>query len=131
MGLVGILQALSPIAGHHYGARRFRQVGFELQQALWLAAGLTRFGLKPQTAAFIVRLMPLVVVLLGLAGVALLVWPREATPSGHFGWQAVVLLSSLAWAVEHRVAADEGPCPSRGARGGGTIDANPARIIQE
>lgn len=37
--------------------------------------------------------------LLGLAGVALLVWPREATPSGHIGWQAVVLLSSLAWAV--------------------------------
>lgn len=44
MGLVGILQALSPIAGHHYGARRFRQVGFELQQALWLAAGLTLLG---------------------------------------------------------------------------------------
>ncbi|MEF9997289.1 MAG: MATE family efflux transporter, partial [Burkholderiaceae bacterium] len=37
LGLVGVLQGLSPIAGHHYGARRYRQVGFELQQAMWLA----------------------------------------------------------------------------------------------
>lgn len=37
--------------------------------------------------------------LLGLLGVLLLVWPREAAPSGHFGWQALVLASSLAWAV--------------------------------
>lgn len=36
-----------------------------LVSRLWLAAGLTRLGLKPQTAAFIVRLTPLVVVLLG------------------------------------------------------------------
>lgn len=50
MGLVGILQALSPIAGHHYGARRFRQVGFELQQALWLAAGLTLAGVPLMAA---------------------------------------------------------------------------------
>lgn len=37
--------------------------------------------------------------LLGLVGVALLVWPREAAPSGHFAWQALVLVSSLTWAI--------------------------------
>jgi len=37
--------------------------------------------------------------LLGLVGVALLVWPRETAPSGHFAWQAVILVSSLAWAI--------------------------------
>ena len=37
--------------------------------------------------------------LLGLAGVVLLVWPREAAPSGHFGWQLLVLISSFSWAV--------------------------------
>lgn len=44
MGLVGVLQGLSPIAGHHFGARRFRLVGFELQQALWLALLLCLLG---------------------------------------------------------------------------------------
>lgn len=37
--------------------------------------------------------------LLGLAGVALLVWPRSSTPSGHLLWQALVVYSSLSWAV--------------------------------
>jgi drug/metabolite transporter (DMT)-like permease len=37
--------------------------------------------------------------LLGLAGVVLLVWPREAASSGHFGWQFLVLVSSFSWAV--------------------------------
>ena len=37
--------------------------------------------------------------LLGLAGVALLVWPRSASPSGHFGWQSLVLIGSLCWAI--------------------------------
>jgi drug/metabolite transporter (DMT)-like permease len=37
--------------------------------------------------------------LLGLAGVALLVWPRESAPSGHFGWQSLVLVGGLCWAV--------------------------------
>ena len=39
--------------------------------------------------------------LLGLAGVALLVWPRESAPSGHFGWQSLVLSAA---------------CPGRSAR---------------
>jgi drug/metabolite transporter (DMT)-like permease len=37
--------------------------------------------------------------LLGFAGVALIVWPREATPSGYIGWQALILFGSFSWAV--------------------------------
>ncbi len=36
-GLVGVLQGLSPVAGHHYGAGKLRLIGFELIQSLWLA----------------------------------------------------------------------------------------------
>ena len=37
IGLMGVLQALSPIAGHHFGAQRWRAIGDDLQQALWLS----------------------------------------------------------------------------------------------
>ena len=37
--------------------------------------------------------------LLGLFGVALLVWPQEARPSGHLGWQAIVLVGSTSFAI--------------------------------
>ena len=45
MALVGILQALSPIAGHHYGARKYRQIGEALQQNMWLGASLSLIGM--------------------------------------------------------------------------------------
>lgn len=45
IGLMGVLQALSPIAGHHFGARRWRAIGDDLQQALWLSLFLTIAGL--------------------------------------------------------------------------------------
>lgn len=47
------------------------------------------------------RLTPKAIVglLLGLAGVALLVWPRSSTPSGHHVWHALMVYSSLSWAV--------------------------------
>lgn len=50
-GLVGILQGLSPIVGHHYGARNYKAIGFELSQNLWLAVllGLIGFALLLQT----------------------------------------------------------------------------------
>ena len=62
--------------------------------ALWIA-GLGALGPKGHelTAVGIAGL------LLGLVGVALLVWPRSAAPSGHFGWQALVLLGGLLWAI--------------------------------
>ena len=40
IGFMAVLQALSPIAGHHFGAERWRQIGDDVQQALWLAAAL-------------------------------------------------------------------------------------------
>lgn len=43
-GLVGILQGLSPIVGHHYGARKFRLIGFELTQSIWLSLLLGVIG---------------------------------------------------------------------------------------
>lgn len=42
--LVGILQGLSPIAGHNFGARRYERIGFELTQCLWLALVLSVIG---------------------------------------------------------------------------------------
>ena len=62
--------------------------------ALWIA-GLGALG----PAGHKLTLRGTLGLLLGLVGVALLVWPREATPSGHFGWQSLVLLSGLSWAV--------------------------------
>ncbi|MCF0253203.1 MAG: MATE family efflux transporter [Duodenibacillus sp.] len=40
VSLMGLLQALSPIAGHHYGAGRLERIGFELAQCGWLAAAM-------------------------------------------------------------------------------------------
>lgn len=45
MTLVGILQSLSPIAGHHYGAREFKLIGVEVQQNIWLAMVLSLIGM--------------------------------------------------------------------------------------
>ncbi len=44
MGLVGILQGLSPIAGHHYGARRPREIGVDLGQSMWLVLAFSLAG---------------------------------------------------------------------------------------
>ena len=40
IGFMAVLQALAPIAGHHFGAHRWRQIGDDVQQALWLAGAL-------------------------------------------------------------------------------------------
>ena len=45
MGLVGILQGLSPIAGHHFGARQFDRIGAELNQSFWLVLLLAAIGM--------------------------------------------------------------------------------------
>ena len=62
--------------------------------ALWIA---WLGALGPSGHKLTVRGM--IGLLLGLAGVALLVWPRESVASGHLGWQSMVLVSGLSWAV--------------------------------
>lgn len=37
--------------------------------------------------------------LCGFAGVALLLWPRGPVSPGHLGWQSLILVGSLSWAV--------------------------------
>src|SRR5262245_10553446 len=44
VAFMGILQALTPIAGHHYGANRYTQIGADLVQALWLSIFLSLIG---------------------------------------------------------------------------------------
>jgi multidrug resistance protein, MATE family len=44
VGLNGVLQALSPIIGHLFGARRFSEIGIEVKQGAWLALFLTVAG---------------------------------------------------------------------------------------
>jgi len=44
IAFMGILQALTPIAGHHYGAGRYREIGADLIQAFWLILFLTIIG---------------------------------------------------------------------------------------
>jgi drug/metabolite transporter (DMT)-like permease len=62
--------------------------------ALWMAAlgaiGPRGHDLPPRS---------IVGLLLGLAGVALLVWPRESAAPGHLGWQLLVLAGGFSWAV--------------------------------
>jgi MATE family multidrug resistance protein len=41
IGFMAVLQALSPIAGHHFGARRYREIGDDVQQTLWLGVVLS------------------------------------------------------------------------------------------
>lgn len=47
VGFMATLQALTPIAGHHYGGGRFAEIGIDVGQTLWLAAALTAIALPP------------------------------------------------------------------------------------
>ncbi|MCS6945731.1 MAG: MATE family efflux transporter [Sutterellaceae bacterium] len=44
VGMMGVLQALTPIAGRHFGAGRYDEVGLDLIHGLWLAAALSAVG---------------------------------------------------------------------------------------
>lgn len=50
VGFMATLQALTPIAGHHFGARRFREIGIDLRQTVWLSMILTLVALPPLLA---------------------------------------------------------------------------------
>ena len=45
IGMNGVLQALTPIAGHHFGAARWRDIGLDLAQGHWLALAMTAIGM--------------------------------------------------------------------------------------
>ncbi|MFS0754791.1 MATE family efflux transporter [Noviherbaspirillum sp. 1P10PC] len=45
VGLSGVLQAVSPIIGQLYGAKKHERIGFEIRQSLWLALFLCLAGL--------------------------------------------------------------------------------------
>jgi multidrug resistance protein, MATE family len=45
VGFMATLQALTPIAGHHFGAGRLHEIGVEVEQTLWLALFLTLIAL--------------------------------------------------------------------------------------
>lgn len=44
VGLMGVIHALIPIIGQHYGAKRFLEVGRAWGQGVWLALGLSVIG---------------------------------------------------------------------------------------
>jgi len=44
VGLMGVVLAISPIVGRHYGAGRLVEAGHQLHQAVWLALGLSVLG---------------------------------------------------------------------------------------
>jgi MATE family multidrug resistance protein len=44
IGFMGVLLALSPIVGQHFGAGRLAQAGRDVHQALWVAFGLSLLG---------------------------------------------------------------------------------------
>ncbi len=62
--------------------------------ALWMAA-LGAIGPKGHD----LPTRSIVGLLLGLGGVALLVWPKDTSPSGHLAWQLLVLAGGFSWAV--------------------------------
>lgn len=45
LGLAGVVQALGPVIGQHYGARRLDAIGPELRQGLWLVLYLALGGM--------------------------------------------------------------------------------------
>lgn len=45
VGSMGVIQALTPVAGHHYGAGRFSEIGTDLGQTLWLCLALACIGM--------------------------------------------------------------------------------------
>ena len=61
--------------------------------ALWIA-GLGTLGPKGQPLS----VPSLIGLLLGFAGVALLVWPEEMRITPHVGWQLLVLAAAFVWA---------------------------------
>ena len=83
IGMNGVLQVLTPIAGHHYGAGRWREIGHTQAQGQWLAIALALFGV-----AALLTPGPW----LDLAGADPAV---AAITSSYLGWIALALPAAL------------------------------------
>ena len=46
IALTGIILGIGPIAGQHYGAKRYSDIGATFQQGIWLACGLGVIGVS-------------------------------------------------------------------------------------
>ena len=46
IALTGIILGIGPIAGQHYGAKRYSDIGATFQQGIWLACGLAVIGVS-------------------------------------------------------------------------------------
>lgn len=75
MGLVGILQGLSPLVGHHFGAHRFSQIGYAMSQNLWI------------------------VLILCLVGMPILGWTELWTSLGHLEGEVKTLASQYLFII--------------------------------
>lgn len=62
VGLMGVVLAVMPLAGQHFGAGRLREAGDELHQAAWAALGLSVIGLAimllPEPFLWVARASP-------------------------------------------------------------------------
>lgn len=92
LGLAGVVQALGPVIGQHYGARRLEAIGPELRQGLWLVLYLSLAGMLllafPHVLLAPARLTPEV----------------EAIAATYLQWLALSLPASLGYRAFHATA---------------------------
>lgn len=94
MGLLTVLgsNGLNAIAIQHIPSNQSALLN--ASSALWIAILATQGKRRhPLTPAAVLGLV------LGFAGVALVVWPRGTHIEGHLGWQLAVIIACLSWAL--------------------------------
>jgi drug/metabolite transporter (DMT)-like permease len=97
--MVPLSNGLSTVAVRHVPSNEAALLA--AGSALWLA-GLGAIGPRGHT----LRGPSLLGLLLGFAGVVLLVWPHADAAPGHLGWRALLLLSSVNFAIASIVYRD-------------------------
>jgi drug/metabolite transporter (DMT)-like permease len=97
--MVPLSNGLSTVAVRHVPSNEAALLA--AGSALWLA-GLGAIGPRGHT----LRGASILGVLLGFAGVVLLVWPHADAAPGHLGWRALLLLSSMNFAIASIVYRD-------------------------
>ena len=97
--MVPLSNGLSTVAVRHVPSNEAALLA--AGSALWLA-GLGAIGPRGHT----LRGDSILGVLLGFAGVVLLVWPHADAAPGHLGWRALLLLSSMNFAIASIVYRD-------------------------